>query len=427
MEPFQYRDGALHCEDGTLVAVADRFGTPTYVYSRRALIGHYDRFARAFAELRPRLCFAVKSCHNIHVLRLLREHGAAFDVVSGGEVRRAAEAGANPADIVFAGVGKTDEEMTAAIALGVGCFNVESVTELERLAAHAERARKTVHAALRINPDVDALTHPYTTTGKRENKFGIDIERARRLFRQFAGNPWLRVSGVHVHIGSPVNTVEPYVRATAKALTLIEDLRADGVEIDMFNLGGGYGACYEQADAPPPEDYARAVVPLLKGRGLQVHLEPGRSIAANSGLLLTRTLYVKQGCERRFVIVDAAMTDLLRPALYGAYHFVWPVEPGSAFVPPHRGSDLKLPGTVEVDVVGPVCESGDFLAKDRWLPPMQRGDLLAVFSAGAYGAVMSSQYNSRPRAAEVLVDGDSARLIRRRETYDDLIAAERDL
>ncbi|MFH0979931.1 MAG: diaminopimelate decarboxylase [Planctomycetota bacterium] len=427
MDGFEYHDGVLYGENVALTAVARRFGTPTYVYSRRAFISHYERLTRAFAELHPKICFSVKSCHNLHILRLLRDQGTAFDVVSGGEIRRAIEAGAHPGDIVFAGVGKTDEEIALAIELGVGCFNVESVAELEVLAAHAERARRTVHAALRANPDVDALTHPYTTTGKRENKFGIDVERLRELFVQFKESRWLKVSGVHMHIGSPVNTPAPYVQALTRVCAAAAEVQAHGVQIDLINLGGGYGVCYQDDDAPLLEAYAQAVLPILAGRGWRVLMEPGRSIAANAGILLTKALYVKQGRERRFVVVDAAMTDLLRPALYGAYHFIWPVAPGSAFEPQGHSPTMKLPGAVLVDVVGPVCESGDFLGKDRWLPPIQRGDLLAVFSAGAYGSVMSSHYNSRPRAPEVLVEGDCVRLIRRRETYDDLVAAEREV
>ena len=427
MEPFEYREGVLHCEQVRLPEIAGRFDTPTYVYSQNALINHYDRLARAFTSCRPDLCFAVKSCHNLRILRVLKDHGASFDVVSVGEVQRVMEAGGDPANITFAGVGKTDREIAMAIDFGVGCFNVESEDEIQALAAHAKRAGKPVHAALRINPDVDAATHPYTTTGKRENKFGVDVEQARGLFVQYAGSKHVRLSGIHMHIGSPVNTIEPYVEAIERALALIDDLRASRIAIDLLNLGGGWGVCYEQAEAPTPEQYAEAIVPLLEGRGLHVRLEPGRLISANAGVLLARTIYVKQGREHRFVICDAAMTDLIRPALYSAYHFIWPVEPGGDFIPPHRGSDLRLPGLLKVDVVGPVCESGDFLAKDRWLPPVKRGDLLAVFSAGAYGAVMSSQYNSRPRAAEVLVENGSVRPIRRRETYDDLVAAERDL
>lgn len=426
MDDFRYRDGALYCEEVAIEKVAEAFGTPTYLYSRRTLLDNYDRLAAAFAELEPEICFSIKSCHNLHVLRLLRERGAAFDAVSGGEVRRAIEAGADPARIVFAGVGKTQAEIREAIAAEVGCFNVESAAEFEVLSDCAAEAGRPVRASLRINPDVDPNTHAYVTTGKRENKFGVDLETARAVFTRARSDAQVRLSGIHLHIGSMVNSVEPYVAAISKALAFIDELRRGGHAIDLLNIGGGYGAPYQGSESPAPADYAARIVPLLRGLGLKVHLEPGRSISASAGILLTRVLYVKPSPERRFVIVDAAMTDLLRPALYGAYHFVWPAHPGSDWVPPHHGADLKLSGTQCVDVVGPVCESADFLAKDRWLPPVQAGDLLAVFTAGAYGAVMSSQYNSRARAAEVLVEGAAMRLIRRRETYDDLVAAERD-
>ncbi len=425
-EPFVFRDGTLYGEQVALPEVADDFGTPAYVYSASALRANYQRLARAFSALRPQVCFSIKSCHNLHILERLRGWGAAFDAVSIGEIRRALAAGASAGHVVFAGAGNTRGEIAEAIRLGVGCFNVESAGELEVLAEEAAEAQATVRAALRINPDVDAKTHPYTTTGRSENKFGIDIAEAVELFVGHRDHPHVRLVGVHLHIGSPVKTVAPYLEAIEKTLGVIDDLRRRGVAIELLNIGGGYGVCYEDADAPPLEDYAAGIVPLLQDTGLEIHLEPGRAIAANAGVLLTRTTYVKQGRARRFVIVDAAMTDLIRPALYDAYHFIWPVSPGAAFVPPGRGRDQTLPGCVTVDVVGPVCESSDFLAKQRHLPPVAAGDLLAVFSAGAYGAVMSSQYNSRPRAPEVLIEGAEVTLIRRRETFDDLVAAERD-
>ncbi|HUU94377.1 MAG TPA: diaminopimelate decarboxylase [Phycisphaerae bacterium] len=425
MDCFGYRGGVLHCEEVPLPEVADRFGTPAYVYSRRTLLGHYDRLAEAFGRLRPSVCFSVKSCQNLHILRLLGERGAWFDVVSGGELRRVLEAGGDPGKVVFAGVGKTDDEIRGALEAGIAWFNVESEQELETFIELAGRLGKPARAALRVNPDVDPKTHVYTTTGKKETKFGVDIERARAAFGRYGGGEYVELSGIHLHLGSPVNRIEPYVRSISKALALIEELRQDGHDIRAINIGGGFGAHYEGSEAPSAADYAGQIVPLLADRGLGVLLEPGRSIAANAGVLLARTLYVKQSGDRQFVIVDAAMTELLRPALYGAYHFAWPVVPGDGLVPPHRGPELKLPGTRCVDVVGGVCESADFLAKDRWLPPVRRGDLIALFAAGAYGFTMASQYNSRPRACEVLVDGGAVKLIRRRETYEDLVDAER--
>lgn len=425
MDDFHYQSGVLHCEDVPTGRLAEEFGTPLYVYSTRTLVDHFTKVTAAFAPLGAQVCFSVKSCQNLTILRLLREHGAAFDVVSGGEIARALEAGADPSGIVFAGVGKTDQEIRFALDRGVGWFNVESEAELTNIGAIASSLGTTARCALRVNPDVDPHTHVYTTTGKRETKFGVDLDRARRVFRDFTDAKGIRLAGIHLHIGSPVNTIEPYVQSITKGLALIDDLRRAGFAIEAINLGGGYGAHYDGDEAPPASAYAEHIVPLLRNRGLHVLVEPGRSIAANAGVLLTKTLYTKSSGDKEFVIVDAAVNDLLRPALYGAFHFAWPVKPAGGAVPPSRSADLAPDGSQLVDIVGPVCESGDFLAKDRHLPPITRGDLICIFSAGAYGFVMSSQYNSRPRAAEVLVDGDRATLIRRRETYDDLVAAER--
>lgn len=425
MDHFHYQDGILHAEEVDLRAIAAQFGTPLYVYSRQTLVDHYDRLAAAFAELHPTICFSVKSCSNLVILKLLRERGAAFDVVSGGELRRVIEAGGAPSRTVFAGVGKSDAEIESALVSDIGWFNVESEEELANIARIARQMSKTAQLALRINPDVDPHTHVYTTTGKRETKFGVDLERARRVFAEHRNTPAIRLEGIHLHLGSPVNSVEPYVESVRKALDLISELRQSGHEISALNIGGGFGAHYARDEAPPASEYAKAVIPLLKDRDLAILLEPGRSIAANAGVLLTRVVYRKASGDKAFVIVDAAMNDLIRPALYGAFHFVWPVFPGEGFLPSSRSPEIELPGLERMDIVGPVCESGDFLAKDRRLPPVRRGDLLCVFSAGAYGFSMSSQYNSRPRAAEVLIEGRHARLVRRRETYDDLVAPER--
>jgi diaminopimelate decarboxylase len=425
VDHFNYVDGVLRCEEVSVPDLAGRFGTPLYVYSRRTLEEHFDRLSKAFAELDPWICYSVKSCQNLSVCRLLAARGAAFDVVSGGELRRAIEAGAEPGRIVFAGVGKTDDEIRTALEAGIGFFNVESEAELDNLAALAAAMNRRAPAALRVNPDVDPKTHVYTTTGKRETKFGVDLERARRAFQDFARRPGLDLCAIHLHIGSPVNTVEPYVQSIQRGLGLVDELRREGFEVSAINIGGGFGADYETGQAPRWTDYAARIIPLLRGTGLRVLLEPGRTITANAGILVTRVLYTKASGTRAFVIVDAAMTDLIRPALYGSFHFAWPVAPAGGLVPPNRSQALQLDGTHLVDIVGPVCESSDFLAKDRYLPLMQRGDLVCIFTAGAYGFVMSSQYNSRPRAAEVLVDHAATRLIRRRETYDDLVLHER--
>jgi len=424
MDHFEYRDGRLLCEQVPAARIADDVGTPVYVYSRATILHHYQRITQAFGELDPVICYSIKSCPNLHICRLLAEQGSGFDVVSGGELFRALRAGADPAKITYAGVGKTDQEIREAIDADIGLFNVESEAELENISRIARDRRKPVRGALRINPDVDPKTHRYTTTGKKETKFGVDLERARAVFHTHGRDPFLRLSGVHLHIGSPVNSVEPYEQALGKVLTLIDDLRRDGFEVDTIDIGGGFGADYRDKQAPLAAEYAEAIVPLLRGRGLRVVMEPGRSIIANAGLLLTRVLYIKASGERQFVIVDAAMNDLIRPSLYEAFHFIWPVQPSGGCVPTKREDGLRMEGTVLVDVVGPICETGDFLGLDRWLPPVRRGEVLAVFTAGAYGFSMSSQYNSRCRAAEVLVFGGDYRVIRRRETYADLIAAE---
>ena len=429
MDHFIFRHGKLHCEDVPVVRIVEAVGTPTYIYSAATFRAHFDAVTNAFTALDPVICYSIKSCSNVHICRLLREQGAGFDVVSGGELHRALNAGGDPERIVFAGVGKADEEIHQAIDAEIGWFNIESEAELDNLIAIAQQRGVKLRAALRVNPDVDPKTHRYTTTGKKESKFGVDLERARRVFADHGRQDAVRLCGIHLHIGSPVNTVEPYVQAIRKGLTLIDGLRRDGFEITMLDIGGGFGAHYKAEEAPPAVRYAEAIIPLLAGQDLQIIMEPGRSITANAGILVAKTLYLKTSGDRSFLIVDAGMNDLLRPALYGAYHFIWPVRPGEGFVPTERGDGTGQRagslGLVPMDVVGPVCESADFFAKDRPLPPMKRGDLLAVFSAGAYGMVMASHYNSRPNPPEVLVEGDRFRVIRRRETYDDLLETER--
>ncbi|MFB3891779.1 MAG: diaminopimelate decarboxylase [Phycisphaerae bacterium] len=434
MDYFEYRKGRLFCEGVAAADIAAAVGTPTYVYSAATLLHHYRAIAKAFADLRPTICYSVKSLSNVHILKLLAAEGSGFDVVSGGELARARLAGADPSRIAFAGVGKTDKEISEAIAAGIGLFNVESEAEFENLSRLAAAASKPgtwtrkVRAALRVNPDVyDAKTHKYTTTGKKETKFGVDIERAVRFFESYGRDENVWLDAIHIHIGSPIYSPAPYVQAVGKMLELIARLRKAGFQINALDIGGGFAADYEEGKAPPALAYAVEIVPLLAplvNDGLQVILEPGRQISCNAGLLLTSVLYVKKGGDRNFVIVDAAMTDLVRPALYGAEHFIYPAALAAGAPVPPRKMNFAPPGGQKVDVVGGVCESSDFLAKDRIMPPLARGDLLAVFSTGAYGFSMSSQYNSRPRAAEVLVEADKWRVIRRRETYEDLTAAE---
>ena len=427
MDHFTYQEGELHCEALPVAAVAEAVGTPCYVYSRATLVGHYGRLAEAFAPLEPLICYSIKSCSNLAVCGVLAECGAGMDLVSGGELHRARLAGVDPGRCVYAGVGKTDEEIRLALEAPVGWFNVESEDEFENIRALAKQAGRVCRAALRVNPDVDPKTHRYTTTGKKQTKFGVDLERARAFFDAYGGDPHCRLEGIHLHIGSPVDSARPYVESTRKVLALIDDLTAAGHPITMLDLGGGFGADYETGQALLASEYAAELVPLLRDRvaeGLEIIIEPGRTITANAAILLLRVLYLKRSGAKAFVICDGGMNVLIRPCHYGAFHFIWPCRVGPEHVPPQRRQHMDLPGLVTVDVVGPICETGDFLALDRPLPPVGRGDLLAVFSTGAYGMVMASRYNSMPLPAEVLVEGDSALLIRRRESYDDLTAHE---
>ena len=428
MDHFQYRNGSLYCEQIAVADIAKAVGTPVYIYSSATLLYHYRAIAEAFAELKPTICFSIKSLSNIHILKLLAGAGSGFDVVSGGELYRAQAAGADCSKIVFAGVGKTDGEIRAAIEAGICMFCVESEAEFENISRLAKAVGKTVRAALRVNPDVyDPKTHTYTATGRKESKFGVDIDRAERFFQTCGRDRHVRLDAIHMHIGSPIYSAEPYVQAITKAMELIARLRGEDFDIRTLDIGGGFAADYEAGKSPTAAEYARQIVPLLRGSGLEVILEPGRQIACNSAILLAQVLYVKGGADRQFVIVDAAMTDLIRPALYGSEHMVYPARLAKGAASPPRNPAYQVPGGLKVDVVGGVCESSDFLAKDRVLPAMNRGNLLAVFGAGAYSFVMSSQYNSRPRAAEVLVEGDKWRIIRRRETYDDLLECEREV
>jgi len=449
---FRYVNGSLHAEGIDLHALAARAGTPLYVYSAAAMRDAFDRFAAAFADLRPLLCYALKASGNIHLCRLLAARGAGMDVVSGGELERAWLSGTPMHRVVFAGVGKTEPEIRAALdghasplrAVAtdpsgngpdgrgpVGLFNVESEEEFLRIARLARELGVVAEACLRVNPDVDAKTHKFTTTGRSENKFGVDIARARDFFEAHGRDSHLRLRGIHVHLGSPIASPAPYVEALGPVLALIDDLARRGLPIATLNLGGGYGVDYGQHgddDRPASiEAFAAAIVPLLAGRvraGLRIVMEPGRAIVADAGLLLSRVQYVKPGRERTFIIGDAGMHTLLRPALYGAYHFIWPVRVAPAFAPASRAERQPMPGLVSSDVVGPICESSDFLAQRRDLPPVRSGDLLAVFGAGAYGMSMGSTYNDHPRPAEVLVDGDRATLIRPRQDLRALIEPE---
>ncbi len=425
MDYFEYRGGRLFAEGVDVHAIAGQVSTPAYIYSKATLTAHMQKVQKAYSEVDTTVCYSVKACSNIHILAHFAKMGTGFDIVSGGELYRALAAGADPAKIVYAGVGKTDAEISEALDAKIGYFNIESEQELENLIRICQNKGTTTHAALRVNPDVDPGTHSFTTTGKKETKFGVDIERAREVFSQYGKNGCVHLSAVHIHLGSAGKTVQPYVEAIQKILTLIEWLRQDGHTIEMLDIGGGFGADYETDTAPSALDYASQIVPLVRDHGLRLVLEPGASIAANSAILLTRVLYTKKGGEKKFVIVDAGMNDLIRPPLYDAFHFIWPAQVDEKMLPEQRKKNLAMEGTEPVDVVGPVCEGTDFFAKQRHLPAMQRDDLVAIFTAGAYGYTMSSNFNSRRLLPEVLVDGDSFRVIRKRQTYEDLIVLEK--
>jgi diaminopimelate decarboxylase len=426
MDFFNYKNGELYCEDVPAERIAREVGTPAYVYSKATLLHHYHQIAEAFKPVNAMICYSIKSCGNVNLCKVLADEGCGFDVTSGGELFRALKAGGDPKKIIYAGVGKSDEEIREALEVGIAAFNIESEAEIENIDRVAGLAGKKAVGALRINPDVDPKTHVKTTTGKKETKFGVDIERAERVFEQYRDLKNLRIGGLHLHIGSPVYEIRPYVEAVTKANELIDRLTARGHKIEWLDLGGGYGVNYKKPDqALPVTEHAKALLPLIQNKPYRIALEPGRYIVGNAGIMLTRVLYRKTGGTKRFVIVDAGMNDLLRPTLYDAFHFIWPARPSAKNVPARRDADVIPADAETVDVVGPICESGDYLAKDRPLPPTQRGDLLAVFTAGAYGFAMSSNYNNRPRAPEVLVDGSNYKIIRRRETYEDLIAAER--
>mgnify|MGYP003412514776 FL=1 len=404
-------DGTRHLEAIALESLAERFGTPLYVYSRAALTANYQAFDNAFADVEHQVCFAVKANSNIAVLNVLARLGAGFDIVSGGELERVIAAGGEPSKIVFSGLGKTEVEIQRALELGIACFNVESEAELDRINTVAARLNVRAPISLRVNPDVDAQTHPYISTGLKENKFGVAIERAPEVYRRAIALGHLDAVGIDCHIGSQLTSTAPFSDALDRVLAMIDQLADEGITLRHIDIGGGLGVRYKDETPPTPAEYAAALLPRLKARGLKVYMEPGRAIAANAGVLLTRVEFVKPTEHKHFAIVDAAMNDLIRPALYEAWMDIVPVTPRTEVTSQHY------------DVVGAVCETGDFLGKDRDLS-ITAGDLLAVTGAGAYGFVMSSNYNTRGRAAEVIVDGDQAWQVRRRETTADLIALE---
>jgi diaminopimelate decarboxylase len=422
MDYFLYKNGRLQCEEAAADALAAAHGTPLYVYSARTILEHYRKLRDAFNN--PVICYAVKANSNLSILKMMAKEGAGFDVVSGGELYRALKVGADPKKIVYAGVGKADEEIVAGLRAGILLFNIESEEELENIDRLAGKLGKTADVALRINPDVDPETHAYISTGKRETKFGVDLRRAEELLKDMRRLKHVRMTGLHAHIGSQITKTDPYVDTLNRLIEFAPRVRAMGHPLEWLDLGGGFGIWYKEKTARTAAEIASVCMPLITKTGLKLLLEPGRFIVGNAGILLTRVLYVKDSGDKKFVICDAGMHDLIRPALYGAYHRIWPAATDPGVQGPAPDEEQWTGLAISCDVVGPICESADFLAKDRKLPPVKRGDLLAVFSAGAYGYVMSSNYNTFPRPAEVLVSGSGAKVVTRRQTYDDVLAAE---
>ncbi len=411
MHFFKYRGGELYAENVRVREIAEAHGTPLYIYSYATLHRHFMAYDKAFDGVPHIICFALKANSNTSVLRLFAKSGGGADVVSGGEIFRALRAGIPPQKIVYAGVGKTEEEIRYALKSGILMFNVESESELVEIDRIAGTMKVKAPISLRVNPDIDPETHPYISTGLRKHKFGIPIENAFEYYTRAGRLKNTEIVGIHKHIGSQITKVSPFVEALKKTLLLLDDLKESGVDIRYLDIGGGLGITYKDEEPPVPRDLARSLVPMLRGRELTIVMEPGRSIVGNAGILVTRVLYLKKGEEKDFVIVDAGMNDLIRPSFYDAYHHIQPVE-------------KKRRKNILADIVGPICESGDFLGKEREIRDVKPGDYLAVMSAGAYGFTMSSNYNSRPRAAEVMVKGKDFALVKERETYGDLVKGE---
>lgn len=411
MHHFEYRNNELHAEDIPVRQLAAEYGTPLYVYSSATLTHHFQAFDSAFEGTPHLTCYSVKACSNIAILRLLGTLGTGVDIVSGGELHRALKAGIAAERIVYSGVGKKREEIRQALQAGILMFNVESLQELESINAVARETGGVARVSIRVNPDVDPKTHPYISTGLKKNKFGLDLIQARAAYRRATELDCIEPVGIDCHIGSQLTSLAPFLEALDRVLLFHASLRDEGIQLRYLDLGGGLGIPYNEEDPPHPVEYGNALTERLRGTDITLILEPGRVIAGNAGILVTQVIYTKETPGKHFVIVDAAMNDLVRPSLYQSYHRIAEVAP--------QGRTSRA-----VDVVGPICESGDFLAQDRALPEVRQEELLALFSAGAYGFSMSSQYNSRPRAAEVLVRGNTSTLIRRRETYDDLTALE---
>ncbi|MFB3921216.1 MAG: diaminopimelate decarboxylase [Terriglobia bacterium] len=411
MSAFHYLSDRLHCGEVSLQTISERFGTPTYVYSRAAILENYRGLAAGLSKFPSLICYSVKANSNLRILRILHEAGAGFDIVSAGELARVLRVGADSARVVFSGVGKTAGEIDAGLAADILMFNVESAGELEMVEARARASARRANIAIRINPDVVAETHPYISTGQIIHKFGVLKEEALGLYRRAASSEFLKVRGVACHIGSQILEVEPFLKALDEILSVTEELNSVGITTEFLDLGGGYGIRYADEQPLALDLLTRGVAARLRGTNYRLIVEPGRALVGNAGVLLSRVLYVKRNPQKNFIVVDAGMNDLMRPTLYGSYHEIVPV--------------VKRPAeTLTADVVGPLCESGDFLAQDRALPDVQPGDLLAILTAGAYGYVLASNYNTRPRPAEVMIDGERVEVIRPRERLDDLMAGE---
>ena len=439
MHSFHYRDGHLFCEDVNVAIAAEKFGTPLYIYSAGTVLDHYTRLDAALAPLDHLICYAVKANSNRAILKLLAGAGAGFDIVSGGELFRALKAGADPAKCTFAGVGKTREEIEYALGQGVYSFNVESETELDYVNDIAVAKSQCAPIALRVNPDVAAETHAYISTGMSENKFGIALDRAAQIYERASKMPGVAIRGVQMHIGSQITEAKPFAAAIEKVAPLARELKSK-YKIQFFSIGGGMGIIYRRAlesgsgkwwhehDGEPSafsiRDYADAIVPPLRELGVRILVEPGRFLVGNAGVLLTRVLYIKETAQKKFAIIDAGMNDLIRPALYQSYHQIVPVDDPNCRASGAADATGTITKTQKIDIVGPVCESGDFFAQGREMPQLRPGDLLAVMSAGAYGFVMASNYNSRPLPAEALVRRDQVALIRKRQTVEDLVGDE---
>lgn len=430
MDYFTYSQGNLKVEDVSVAEIAEKHGTPTYIYSARTILEHFRKLRDAFSgagglSQDPLICYSVKANSNLSILKLMKDEGSGFDVVSGGELYRALKVGADPKTCVFAGVGKNDEEITYALEQGILLFNVESEEELANIDRIAGKLNKKAPVALRVNPDVDPQTHTYISTGKKETKFGVDLTRAKRIVQSALALKNIEMKAIHVHIGSQITKVEPYVETMQRIAAFLPELEKIGAKIEMLDIGGGFGIWYKDKLARPAKEIAASILPQLQRMKVRVLLEPGRFIVGNAGILVTRVLYVKESGDKKFVICDAGMNDLIRPTLYSAYHRIWPVKTDAGVSGEAPDEETWSGASAVTDIVGPICESGDFFAKERKMPPLKRGDLVCVFSAGAYGYAMASNYNSHPRPCEVMVAGKKADVVTARETMDDLLRNEK--